>query len=216
MVMSGKPDWSWLREAMSAPIVSMDTYLEMPEDLSRTIEVVDGMIVHCESPSENHQGIQQALVNALGEAARKLDRRFGTCHRVRGDLDVLLTEVPFHFKRPDVVLYRCLPEDRSGRWSGKPVASDVLIVLEIVSQHSISADTAEKRIEYAAAGIPHYWIVRMAQEDGPAVSVERLRLTSDRHYVLEQITFRGQDHLAVQAIDPLELALSWEQLDEWL
>ncbi len=106
MVMSGKPDWSWLREAMSAPIVSMDTYLEMPEEFSRTIEVVDGMIVHCESPSENHQGIQQALVNALGEAARKLDRRFGTCHRVRGDLDVLLTEAPFHFKRPDVMLYR--------------------------------------------------------------------------------------------------------------
>ncbi|MGH3234470.1 MAG: Uma2 family endonuclease [Streptosporangiaceae bacterium] len=96
------------------------------------------------------------------------------------------------------------------------MASDVVIVLEIVSQHSISADTAEKRIEYAGAGIPHYWIVRMAQEDGPAVSVERLRLTSERHYALEQITFRGQDHLAVQTIDPLELTLSWEQLDEWL
>lgn len=102
MVRSGKPDWPWLREAMSAPIVSMDTYLEMPEELSRTIEVVDGMIVHCESPSGNHQG------------------------------------------------------------------------------------------------------------------VERLRLTSGRHYALEQITFRGQDHVAVQTIDPLELALSWEQLDEWL
>jgi Uma2 family endonuclease len=216
MVVSGKPDWSWLREAMTAPIVSMDAYLDMPAELSHTIEVVDGMIVHRESPSENHQGIQQALVNALGEAARKLDRRFGTCHRARGDLDVLLAEVPFHFKRPDVVLYRCLPDDRSGRWSGKPMASDVVIVLEIVSQHSISADTAEKRIEYAAAGIPYYWIVRMAQEDGPAVSVERLRLTSDRQYALEQVTFRGRDHLAVQAIDPLELTLSWEQLDEWL
>jgi hypothetical protein len=44
------------------------------------------------------------------------------------------------------------------------------------------------------------------------VSVERLRLTSDRHYALEQITFRGQDHLAVQTIDPLELTLSREQL----
>lgn len=77
MVGSGKPDWSWLRAAMTAPIVSMDTYLDMPQELSRTIEVVDGMIVHCESPSENHQGIQQALVNALGEAARKLDWRFG-------------------------------------------------------------------------------------------------------------------------------------------
>jgi hypothetical protein len=56
----------------------------------------------------------------------------------------------------------------------------------------------------------------MAQEDGPAVSVERLRPTSDRHYALEQIAFPGQDRLSVQTIDPLELALSWEQLDEWL
>ena len=86
----------------------------------------------------------------------------------------------------------------------------------LASQVPMRPGTAEKRIEYAAAGIPHYWIVRMAQEDGPAVSVERLRLTSDRHYALEQITFRGQDHLAVQTIDPLELTLSWEQLDEWL
>jgi Uma2 family endonuclease len=214
--MSEAQDWSWLREATAAPIVTMDVYLQMPEDLSRSIEVVDGMIVLCESPSETHQGIQQALVNALGESVRKLDRRQNSCHRVRGDLDVLLTEVPFHFKRPDVVVYRCLPDDGRLRWAGKPIAADVLVVVEIVSRHSISADLAEKRTEYAEAGIPHYWIVRMAKDDGPAVSVERLRLTSERRYAVEQVAFRSRDQYAVEAIDPFDLTISWEQLDEWL
>ena len=109
MAMPGGPNWSWLEEAARTPSVTLEMYAEIPEDLSRTIEVIDGMVVHCESPSENHQGVQQALVNAIGEAARKLDGQRGSCHRVRGDLDVLLTEVPFRFRRPDVVVYRCLP-----------------------------------------------------------------------------------------------------------
>ena len=214
--MPGDPDWSWLEEAAKTPPVTLEMYADIPEDLSRTIEVVDGMVVHCESPSENHQGVQQALVNAVGEAARKLDGRKGTCHRVRGDLDVLLTEVPFRFRRPDVVMYRCLPEDRRGRWHGKPYALDVLIAVEIVSAGSRSADTTAKRIEYAEAGIPSYWIVQLVQDDGPALSVERLRLTAGRQYALEGVTYRGRDLLAIDIIDPVELQLSWDQLDEWL
>lgn len=214
--MPGDPNWSWLEEAAKTPPVTLEMYADIPEDLSQTIEVVDGMVVHCESPSENHQGVQQALVNAVGEAARKLDGRKGTCHRVRGDLDVLLTEVPFRFRRPDVVMYRCLPEDRRGRWHGKPYALDVLIAVEIVSAGSRSADTTAKRIEYAEAGIPSYWIVQLVQDDGPALSIERLRLTAGRQYALEGVTYRGHDLLAIDIIDPVELQLSWDQLDEWL
>lgn len=214
--MAARGEFGWLADAARTPPVTIDTYADIPEDLSRTIEVVDGMIVHCESPSENHQGIEQALVGALGEAARKLDRRRGTCHRVRGNLDVLLTEVPFRFRRPDVVVYRCLPEDRRGKWRGKPYALDVLIAVEIVSPGSRSADTAAKRTEYAEAGIPGYWIVQMVQDDGPAFSVERLRLTAGRQYALEGIAYRGRDTLAIDIIDPLELTLSWDQFDEWL
>jgi Uma2 family endonuclease len=210
------PTWSWLEEAARTPPVTLEIYADIPEDLSRTIEVVDGMVVHCESPTENHQGVQQALVNAIGEAARKLDGRRGSCHKVRGDLDVLLTEVPFRFRRPDVVLYRCLPEDRRGRWRGKPYALDVLVAVEIVSAGSRSADTIAKRVEYAEAGIPSYWIVQLVQDDGPAFSIERLRLTAGRQYALEGVTYRGRDLLAIDVIDPLELQLSWDQLDEWL
>lgn len=71
-------------------------------------------------------------------------------------------------------------------------------------------------MRYARAGIEHYWIVRMAQNDGPAVFVERLRLTSDGTYATEQVTFRKKDLLAIDTIDPIEVTISWDQLDEWL
>ncbi len=35
-------------------------------------------------------------------------------------------------------------------------------------------------------------------------------------YATEQVTFRKKDILAVDALDPIEVTISWEQLDEWL
>jgi Uma2 family endonuclease len=138
------------------------------------------------------------------------DQRRGTCHRARADIDVLLTKVPFHFRRPDLVVFRCLDDSRRGRWQGKPTAADVLIAVEIVSPGSVSDDLLVKRVRYARAGIGHYWIIRLAQNDGPAVSVELLRLTSDGSYAMEQVTFRKKVILAI------EVTMTWEQLDEWL
>jgi hypothetical protein len=33
---------------------------------------------------------------------------------------------------------------------------------------------------------------------------------------MEQVTFRKKDILAIDAIDPIEVTMTWEQLDEWL
>lgn len=91
-----------------------------------------------------------------------------------------------------------------------------MIVVEIVSPGSKSADTLVKRVQYARSGIEHYWIIRLAQDNGPANSVERLRLISDGTYATEQVTFRKKDILAVDTLDPFEVTISWDQLDEWL
>ena len=216
MAMQQDSDWSWLRAAAEAPDVTLEVYEAIPEDLARRIEVADGTIIVCHSPTDKHQAVQHALLNGLADAARKHDQRRGTCHRVRADIDVLLTEVPFHFRRPDLVVFRCLADERRSRWHGKPTAADVLIAVEIVSPHSVSDDQLVKRVRYARAGIEHYWIVRLAQNDGPAVSVEQLRLTSDGTYATEQVTFSKKDLLAIDAIDPIEVTMSWVQLDEWL
>ena len=196
--------------------MTLEAYESLPEDLARGIEVADGTVIVCHSPSDKHQAVQHALLNALSDAARKHDQGRGTCHRVRAGIDVLLTEVPLHFRTPDLTVFRCLGASQPGRWNGKPRASDALIVVEIVSPGSRSEDTLVKRVRYARAGIPYYWIARLAQDDGPASSVERLRLISDGTYATEQVSFRKRDILAVDALDPFEASITWEQLDEWL
>jgi Uma2 family endonuclease len=209
-------DWSGLKVLAHLPDITLDVYLDLPEDVCMQIEVVDGWMVRCESAEPSHQTIAHNFVTALRDGVKRKDARNRTCHRVVGDLDVLISEGPkFHFRRPDVVVYRCVNADR-GRWHRKPYASDCLLVLEIVSADSVTTDLRDKRAEYAAAGIPHYWIVRMADNDGPAISVERFRLTLDGLYVSEELTVRRRDFHAVDIIDPFALKLTWEQLDDGL
>jgi Uma2 family endonuclease len=209
-------DWSDFKAAAYLPEMTLDMYKAFPEDASKMIEVVDGWIVRAESAEPSHQGIAENFVFALREAIRRMDARDHTCHRVHGDLDVLLADEPkFHMRRPDVVVYKCITADQ-GKWGRKPRACDCLLVLEVVSADSVTTDTRDKRAEFAAAGIPLYWIVRMDNNDGPAVSVERLQLAYDGNYVTEQLAVRRRDFYAVDAIKPFQLRLTWEQLDDGL
>jgi Uma2 family endonuclease len=59
---------------------------------------------------------------------------------------------------PDLVVWSKAPAN--GVWL--PVA-DVLLVVEIVSAGSVGIDTVTKRDEYAAAGIPQYWVIDQDQ-----------------------------------------------------
>jgi Uma2 family endonuclease len=212
--MSQAPDWSWLEKGLAEPEITLDMYLDLPEHLSRKIEVEDGRVILCESPSPSHQRISRNLIQALMDVTEKHDRETRSCHEVNGELDVLFTEVPqFHYRRPDVVVYRCIPQNRGGRWKDKPRASDVVIAVEVVSASTVTEDLYTKRVLYASVGIPHYWIIRMAGDEGIAVSVERLRLNSDQRYVTTDSAFRERDILAVSAVDPFPITVSWEQLD---
>jgi Uma2 family endonuclease len=203
--------------AAFAPEMTLDMYKAFPEDASRMIEVVDGWAVRCESAGPSHQAIQYNFVTALREAVKRMDSRDGTCHRVSHDLDVLISDEPkLHFRRPDVVVYRCIDPNRGGKWPHKPYASDCVLVLEIVSADSVTTDLRGKRAEYAAAGIPHYWIVRMDDNDGPAISVERLVLTSNGDYMREDYAVRRADFHAVTMGQPFAMKLTWEELDDGL
>ncbi|WP_233219584.1 Uma2 family endonuclease [Micromonospora sp. RP3T] len=75
---------------------------------------------------------------------------------------------------PDLVVWSKAQVD--GVWLP---AADVLLVAEIVSPGSDGIDTVTKRSEYAAAGIPQYWIV----EQDPAQTVTMHRLAGERYEV---------------------------------
>jgi len=208
--MSEAYDWSWLRHGV--PVIDLDIYLAMPEDVSRRIEVRDGMLVHCESGSPNHVSIAHTFQQAFRDAVRKR-RPHEDCLRASGEFDMLISEVPFTFRRPDALVYRCV-EDERGKWKTKPTAADTLLVVEVVSQSTVTVDCIDKRAEYARLGIQQYWIARMENNDGRVKSIEMLQLTSDGRYVTEDVRLRSHHPVtALSVIEPLAVAITWEDLD---
>jgi Uma2 family endonuclease len=126
-------------------------YRDLGEEISRTIEVVYGQIIKCESPTPLHNRITRRLANAL-EAARQ---PAGPCLTVETDVDVILWRVPrFTFRRPDVVVYKCLDDP-----ARKPTAQETLMVVEVTSPTTAQQDLVDKRAQYSAAGIPLYLVV---------------------------------------------------------
>jgi Uma2 family endonuclease len=129
-----------------------EQYRRLPEESARAIEVVHGHVIVCESPVPEHNRVARRLAGAL-EAAPSTE----PCIRVETDVDVVLWRIPkFTFRRPDVVVYRCLDER-----GAKPEAADALIVVEVSSPATAKEDLLDKKSQYALAGIPLYLVVVM-------------------------------------------------------
>lgn len=126
-------------------------YRDLSEEISRTIEIVHGHVIKCESPTPQHNLIARRLSFAL-ESARS---PAGPCLRVETDVDIVLWRVPrFTFRRPDVVVYKC-----PGDLASKPTAQETLLVVEVTSPNTIKEDLVDKKAQYAVAGIPLYLVV---------------------------------------------------------
>ncbi|MFG2441320.1 Uma2 family endonuclease [Nocardia fluminea] len=193
------------------PGIDLETYSAMPEDVSRVIEVKDGLLVHCDSPSPNHIAIADVIKQALRAAIRK--RSTGRPHLgAGGGLDMLISEIPFNIRRPDAIVYRRIRDFRD-KWKTKPTAGDTLLVVEVVSPATVTADCVDKRAEYARLGIEQYWIVRMENNDGRVKSIEILRLNTAGVYVSAETRFRSHDPLAIAITDPLDVTITWDALD---
>ncbi|MFI6504269.1 Uma2 family endonuclease [Nonomuraea typhae] len=144
----------WL-DALPAEMTESE-YRALPEDISRTIEVVHGHVIKCESPTPEHNRIARRLASAL-ESARPAN---GPCMRVEVDVDVVLWRVPsYTFRRPDVVIYKCLDVPGS-----KPSASETLAVVEVASPTTEKEDLIDKRIQYATVGIPLYLVILLDEK----------------------------------------------------
>jgi Uma2 family endonuclease len=126
-------------------------YRELSEEISRAIEIVHGHVIKCESPSPQHNLIARRLSFALESARSPSD----PCLRVETDVDIVLWRVPrFTFRRPDVVVYKCLDDP-----ARKPTAQETLLVVDVTSPTTIKEDLVDKKAQYAAAGIPLYLVI---------------------------------------------------------
>ncbi len=88
---------------------------------------------------------------------------------------------PDRFREPDLVLLLDVndPRNQNAYWLGAD------LVVEIVSPNHVERDTVLKRGDYAAAGIPEYWIVHPEEATITVLQLE------DGAYVTHGIFCRG-------------------------
>ncbi|GAA4532981.1 Uma2 family endonuclease [Amycolatopsis samaneae] len=134
-------------------------YEELPEEVCRDIEVVDGAIVVNPAPRRPHQKIIRRLSYALEAAC-------GPELAVEFDVDLRLRDVPLLNRRPDLVIYESsLDADAVLR------PEHCRLVVEVMSPGSVTADQTDKPAEYAAARIPYFWRVENETDDVRGLTV---------------------------------------------
>lgn len=141
----------------------------MSEEDCRRHELVDGVLVEMPLRSLPHQ---RALVKLVAQLDERLPRNFGLVH----SFDVLLKggRRPL-MRKPDVVV--AAPKKPLGCDVTRFDASDVVLVVEVLQEESEDLDLRIKPLEYAAAGIPNYWVVAL---DG-SVSLVAYALVDGRY-----------------------------------
>ena len=136
------PGWMDLPDGLTVA-----DYEALPEDICRRIEIVDGAIIVNGAPRRLHQDICRRLANALEAVC-------GATLTVSTDVDLRLRDVPLLNRRPDAVIYDAsLPDDQVLR------PEHCVLVVEVMSPGSVTADQTDKPAEYAASRIPNYWRV---------------------------------------------------------
>ena len=196
--------FDWVHKAQMQPEpITVDIWRQLPEEFCRQVEVVDGQAVRCQSPSRMHQTVTRHLTNMLERAAERHSAQYQECLEANMDFDLVLWELPrAQIRWPDAALFRCAPAEE------KPLpAPMVLLVVEVVSGTG-RVETIDKRAEYAAAGIPWYWIVRL--DDGGVSGIEVLALDHGiGSYRLVSLLEPGSETLGG---GPIRVRLDWDRL----
>ena len=175
-----------------------DEFLDLDEDDQR--ELLDGDFVEIEVPTWTHGCIVGALIGALGSWARlkKTGRVLASGYKLRID--------DRRGAMPDIQFYR------TGNW---PVGQDrgletghPDLAIEVISPSSRSKDRVRKLYDYAAIGIPEYWLV-----DPEARTLERLVLREGTYSIVEAL--EGDAVFRPAGFDGLEIDLRslWEDAE---
>ncbi|GAB3684923.1 hypothetical protein GCM10027589_54000 [Actinocorallia lasiicapitis] len=143
------------------------------------------------------------LTNMIEASAHGHSRRTGECLDADFDFDVLLWRMPkTTIRRPDVSLFRCAPDDE------RPLPVHlILLAVEVVSGDG-RTETMAKRSEYAAAGIPWYWLVHLDELGVSHIEALALDHGVGAYHRVAVISEKDSDSL----VSPIRIELDWQQL----
>lgn len=187
--MAALPEWML---TLSEEGVTAEEYDRMPEEICMRIEIVDGSIIVSPSATPRHNRISWMLASALHAAAP-------APWQVTTDVDLRLSDVPLHNRRPDVLVFQGDPDELPVR------PHQVLLAVEIMSKGSVIADRLDKPAEYASASIPHYW--RIEQKDAGLVAYTYALDAANKTYIAT-----GSHTNALKAERPFSITLDLDAL----
>jgi Uma2 family endonuclease len=127
---------------------SEDDYLWLTDHTNRLVEYTDGYIEILPMPTTRHQAILRFLFLAFHAV---VDPVGGTVFFA----PLRLRVAEGRFREPDLLLLKDKHDSRYQErfWTGAD------LTLEVVSKKKQFRDLIDKRDEYAAAGVPEYWMV---------------------------------------------------------
>jgi Uma2 family endonuclease len=175
-------------------------YAALGEDEHGRTELMEGSLVMSPSPTAKHM---VAILRLAMQLAPLVPPGFEVIPDVDIDLELVPSDRPGSSRRPDLIVAAQGARPRQRVEGGLLRASEVLIVVEIVSPGSMRIDNVVKRAEYADAGIPHYWIIDL----DPPISLLAGHLT-------EQFGYRDEPSAtgSYTADEPFPVRLELDQL----
>ncbi|WP_088893886.1 Uma2 family endonuclease [Leptolyngbya ohadii] len=115
--------------------------------VDRRVELLNGLIVEMSPEGPDHADLSTDLLEYLISAANGR-------YRVRADKPITIATSNSE-PEPDIALVK----PQSYRQS-HPTPADIYLIIEFANS-SLTKDTQEKRLAYATAGIPEYWVVNL-------------------------------------------------------
>jgi len=169
---------------------TLERYLaEAPE--SQLWEFVRGEVIMYSPAAAEHQRLVSFLVRLIG----------GFCE-AKGWGEVLtgpaaIRVLPDVIREPDIFV---LPPEEVPKAKGVPLEVCPALVIEVTSPATRTIDLVEKAGDYAAAGIPEYWVVDPERKE---IVVHRL---SGERYEVERVT-EGENESA--SVPDFRLKAEW-------
>ena len=114
-------------------------------------EWVDGEVIEFMTVSWRHSLVVVFLIELVGAYVRH-----GKLGRLVGDPYAMLIRSEGSHRQPDIVV---ILAENLHRATAQHLVGPADLVVEVVSEESERRDRHDKLAEYAAAGVPEYWIV---------------------------------------------------------
>lgn len=186
---------------MAAPEIPVDKLgpwtfedlFELPESLWR-FEIVDGALLMTPPAGMWHEGICARL-------REHIRANLSSDFRVLGPVGV---DIHPTYLIPDLLV---VPADIVKPERNRAHPSELLLVVEVVSPGSVSADRILKPAKYAAAGVPAYWRV----ETKPQTSLTAYTLNDNATIYTEVGTWATGE--TAHLTQPFEIQLSIADLE---